>query len=367
MLDRGPMLEGKAPLLRQALAALVLALAGCNDKAVAPPPADDASAPAAGLSTEQASRVLAKIGDRAITLGDFAATLERMDQFDRLRYQTKERRRELLDELIDVELLAAEARRRGLDKQPETEEAIRQVLREAIIARTRQGLPSPGEISAAEVRAYYEANADKFHEPERRRVAVIVLNDRKAAERVLKDALKVKSPAEWGDLVYKSSVTAPKTRPPGAPVELAGDLGVVGPPEDARGKNDKIPAPVRTAVFRIPNVGDVLDTIVEGEGKFYIVRMNGITAAHHRSIEEADRSIRVAILQQKVEEREKALDAELRKKFPVEIDEAALTKVKIPDDVKGFEGAPASPWDAPAAPPAGAPGQDGGTSDGGKP
>ncbi|UQA62321.1 peptidylprolyl isomerase [Polyangium aurulentum] len=345
------MLEGKAPFLRSALAALAIALAGCNDKAVQPQPAD-AGPQAAGLTPEQASRVLAKVGDKVITLGDFAATLERMDQFDRLRYQTKERRRELLDEIIDVELLAAEARRRGLDKQPETEEAIRQILREAMLARARQGLPSPGEIPATEVRAYYEANADKFHEPERRRVAAIVLNDRKTAERVLKDAVKVKTPAEWGELFAKHSVTAPKVKPPAAPAELAGDLGVVGPPEDARGKNQKIPEPIRAAVFRIGNVGDVLDQVVEAEGKFYLVRMNGITAAHHRSLEEADRSIRVAILQQKMQEREKALETELRKKFPVEIDDAALAKVKVPEGVKGFEGSEASPWALPGyAPP----------------
>ena len=56
--------------------------------------------PRLALSPEQATRTLAKVGDRVITLGDFAATLERMDQFDRLRYQTKERRKELLDEII---------------------------------------------------------------------------------------------------------------------------------------------------------------------------------------------------------------------------------------------------------------------------
>lgn len=340
------MLEGKALLLRSALAALVIALVGCNDKAVQPQP-QDAGPQAAGLTPEQASRVLAKVGDKAITLGDFAATLERMDQFDRLRYQTQERRRELLNELIDVELLAAEARRRGLDKQPETEEAIRQILREAMLARARQGMPAPGEIPASEVRAYYEANADKFHEPERRRVAAIVLNDRKTAERVLKDALKVKTAAEWGELFFKHSVTAPKTRLPTSPADLAGDLGIVGPPEDARGKNQKIPEPVRAAVFRIGNAGEVLDGVVEAEGKFYLVRLNGMTPAHHRSLEEADRSIRVAILQQKMQDREKALDAELRKKFPVEIDDAALAKVKVPEGVKGIEGGDPYPADVP--------------------
>jgi len=341
------------------LAALGALVAGCNDHAVTQP-APDAGPAAAGLSPEQAGRVLAKVGERVITLGDFAASLERMDQFDRLRYQTKERRRELLDEIIDVELLAAEAKRRGLDKQPETEEAIRQILRDAMLAKARQGLPAPGEIPPAEVRAYYDANADQFNEPERRRVAVIVLEDRKKAEAVLKEAAKIKTPAEWGELFFKHSITAPKTKPPSAPLDLAGDLGVVGAPSDARGKNQKVPEPVRAAVFKIANVGDVLGELVEAEGKFYVVRMNGITAAHHRTLQEADRQIRIAILQQKMQEREKALEADLRKKFPVEIDDAALGKVKLPEGVKPLDPGEPSVW-APQAPAS----ADAGAGDGG--
>ncbi|MRG92667.1 peptidylprolyl isomerase [Polyangium spumosum] len=338
-------------LVRRALsslfvAAIVALSAGCNDKAVAPPAAD-AAAPAAGLSPEQATRTLAKVGDRVITLGDFAATLERMDQFDRLRYQTKERRKELLDEIIDVELLAAEAKRRGLDKQPETEEAIRQILRDAILADARKGLPAPGEIPPAEVRAYYEAHVEQFREPERRRVAAIVLSDRKTAARVLEDATKIKTAAEWGELFQKHSMTAPKVKDPNTSLDLAGDLGVVGAPDDPRGKNPKIPEPIRAAVFKIPSVGSVLDEIVEAEGRFYVVRMNGITAAHSRTLQEADRSIRVKLLQQKIQEREKALEADLRKKFPVEIDDAALGKVKLPEGVKPYEGKGADPWTLP--------------------
>jgi peptidyl-prolyl cis-trans isomerase C len=286
---------------------------------------------AGGLTPEQAGRVLAKVGDKTITLGDFAQTLERMDQFDRLRYQTKERRRELLQEIIDVELLALEAKRRGLDKQPEAEDAIRQVLRDALLAQARVALPSPAEIPASEVRAYYEANQARFSEPERRRVAAIVMDDKKEAEKVLKAAQKVKNATEWGELFYKHSQTAPKTRGPNAPVDLAGDLGIVGPMDDAKGANPKVPDPVRAAVFKIGNVGSVAAEVVSEGGKHYIVRMNGITAAHHRTLAEADRTIRIALIQDKMQKIERDLEADLRKKFPVEIDDRALAGVKMPE------------------------------------
>src|SRR5512147_645373 len=108
------------------LAALLCAVlsAGCREKAKQSPAAvASASAPAPGkLTPELARQVLAKVGDRDITLGEYAETLERMDPFERIRYQSPDRRKQLLNEIIQVELLAEEAKRRGLDKTPETQE-----------------------------------------------------------------------------------------------------------------------------------------------------------------------------------------------------------------------------------------------------
>lgn len=323
------------------LAAATLALlVGCNESALQQ--TADAGPAVAGLTAEQSARVVAKVGDRTITLGEFAKALERMDQFDRLRYQSKERRRELLDEMIDVELLAAEARRVGLDKDPEAEDAIRQILRDAMLAKAREGMPTPAGIPEQDVRAYYESHLDRFTEPERRRVAAIVMTDKKEAAKVLKDALKAKSQKEWGELFFKSSTTAPKTRGPNNPAELAGDLGIVGPPDDAKGGNPKVPEPVRAAAYKLKAVGDMAEDLIEHDGKLYIVRLNGITAPHKRTLAEAERSIRVLLLQDMMAQREKDLEAELKKKFIVEIDEKALAAVKLPGNLDKWESTGAS-------------------------
>src|SRR5438128_6367199 len=84
----------------------VLAEGGCNEKAVPGSGAADSGAhhTSESLTPEQAAKVLAKVGDKTITLGDYVAALEHMDQFDRMRYQSPERRKELLGEMINVEL-----------------------------------------------------------------------------------------------------------------------------------------------------------------------------------------------------------------------------------------------------------------------
>lgn len=334
---------------------LALLLAGCDEPALQTP--SDGGVPMFGLTAEQSARVLAKVGDKVITLGDFARTLERMDQFDRLRFQTKERRRDLLGEIVDVELLALEAKRRGLDKEPATADAIRQVLRESMLAQMRQGLPAPAEIPAQQVREYYDAHLDKFTEPERRRLSVIVMSDKGAAEKVLKEAQKAGTGSAWGELVVKHSLLAPKEKGANAPLDLAGDIGIVGPPSDARGANPQVPEPVRALAFQLSGVGVVGDELVEVKDRFYIVRISGVTAGHQRTLTEAERSIRVAILQQKMQDQDRALEEELRRKFPVEINEAALGAVKLPPQLivdppaATTPATSAQPGAAPVAPP----------------
>jgi hypothetical protein len=280
-----------------------------------------------------------------------------MNEFDRMRYQSPEQRKKLLDEMIDFQLLADEAERRGLDKAPETEEAIRQVLRDVMVADARKGLPAPAEIPVADVRGYYDSHRDEFHEPERRRVSVLIFNDRKEAEKVLPDAQKANT-AEWGKLAQRygeggqgpapsssgGPAPAASSLPP-RPVETTGELGIVGPPGDAKGDHPKVPPEVRAAVFEIQgDVGAVLGRVVPVGNRFYLVRLAGRSGAHDRTFEESERSIRSILLQQIAEQREKDLEESLKKQFPVSVDEAALAQVRYPGAA-----AAASQSNAPAA------------------
>ncbi|MET0591972.1 MAG: peptidylprolyl isomerase [Polyangiaceae bacterium] len=320
----------------------------CNQKAAERSVRSDAGRQPGGLAPEQAAQVLAKIGDKVITLGDYAATLERMDQFDRLRYQSPERRKELLQEIIDVELLAEDARKKKLDQEPETQQVTRQILRDALLAEVKRDLPAPADIPEAEVRAYYEAHRDDFREPERRRVAEIVVKDRETANKVVEKA-KQTNAREWGDLYRLHSIVPLGKGPQGQPLEMAGDLGLVGPVGDPRGDNPRVLPEVRAAVFEIAQIGEVLPRAVPAKDGFHVVRMLGKSDAHERTLGDADRSIRVSLLQQKIAERETTLEADLRRQFPVTIDEQALAKVEMPPpppapvDHPGYADSPDSP------------------------
>jgi parvulin-like peptidyl-prolyl isomerase len=288
---------------------------------------DAGASPTTLLTNEQAAQVLAKVGDKAITLGDYTAALEHMDQFDRLRYQSPERRKELLDEMITVELLAMEATAKGYDKEPLAQQELRAILRDAMLAEARKGAPTPADIPESEVRAWFEAHRAEYKDPERRRVSVITLANEAEAQAALAAAKKAPGSAQWGELVRSKSLD-PQARA-NVPIDLAGDLGIVSPPGDPRGDNPRVPPEVRAAVYGVTDLGGVHDKVITSGGRFHVVRLTQKIPPHERSYEEAERSIRVKLAQDKLRAKEDELIAELKKSVKVEIDEAALGTVKV--------------------------------------
>lgn len=347
-----------------ALAALAL---GCQSKPSEPAAeAVPTVVTRADLPEDRAKVVLAKVGERTITLGDYVSALERMDRFERLRYQTKERRKLLLDEMIEVELLAREAERLGLDKEPETRAAMQQLMREEVLRELRDKAPRLEDIPQEDVAAYYDSHPNEFSDPERRRVAVIALADAKTAEQVLAE-VRGADAKRWGEMARARSllkspakVTGETARPP---LEFEGDLGLTSAGNEERGKNPAVPDPVRDAVFRLSDPGEVYPEVVPAGGRFYVVRLLAKSPARKRSLAEAETVIRARLVQQAIEKAEAALEAELAQKYPVQIDEAALASLELPQpaapiatgqaSATASSGTPSSSAAAPAPRPSG--------------
>jgi hypothetical protein len=246
--------------------------------------------------------------------------------------------------MIDVMLLADEAREKGYDKDPITQQEIREILRDAMLKKAREGAPAPNDIPEEEVRAYYDAHKADFHDPERRRASAIVLaGGAEAAAGATLEAAKKADAAQWGELVRARSVD-PQARA-NVPLDLEGDLGFVSPPGDPRGANPRVPDEVRAALFEVPKVGDVLGRVVKAGGKLYVVKLASKTEPRDRPLQEAERTIRVKLAQDKIHAKEDALLDELRAQYPVKIDEAALGQVvvQLPASADGGAEAGAGP------------------------
>jgi peptidyl-prolyl cis-trans isomerase C len=255
---------------------------------------------ARGLSTDEASAILFRVGDRSWTVGQFAEHLATLSPYLRARYQSTEKRRELIDSMIQFELLAAEARRRGLEKRPEIQDLKNRLMVEAMLQAEIQKHVRIEDITQKEIETYYTNHPEEFHKPAQVRIAHILIADKNKAARVLTEALSIAQDdhERFDALVEKHSEDA-------ATIPKQGDLNYVAQPSgntnSPMGVFGVWPAVARAA-FELQHIGDVSRSLVHTPAGYHIVRLTGRRNAIDLSLAEAHRAIQQRIWNEKREQ-----------------------------------------------------------------
>jgi parvulin-like peptidyl-prolyl isomerase len=130
-------------------------------------------------------KVLAKVGDYAITSEDLEAALKRIPEDKREGIAGR-----VLDDLIQIRVFSSEARTVGLDNEPEVKEGLVE-LTDDLLARefVRKHIDQKVRPSEQEVEDYYGKHKDDFVNPEAVRVERVMVKERDEAEKAL-EALK---------------------------------------------------------------------------------------------------------------------------------------------------------------------------------
>ena len=305
--------------------------------------------PRHGLTAEQASELLVKVGDAEITVGEFAERLADQSPYLRARYNSPERRREFLNNLIRFELLAAEARRRGLDELPEVERTRKQTMIQQMMKDLFEDRIRLSDVTDEEIRAYYEEHEDEFNKPAQVRASHILIADRATAERVLAEVrANERDMAIFSRLAQRHSEDEETRRG-----SRNGDLRFFGRDGSRGGDTDEapVPAPLAEAAFSIERIGGVYPELVQTDAGFHIVKLTGRRAALRRTLEEARRPIQNRLWRQKREDAVEEFVAGLREEAEVEENLGALDSVRIdlgPENVAAVpEGAPADALEVP--------------------
>jgi len=307
----------------------LLALTGCGEKKQEEKPAaQPSSEPPApetknGLTKEQAAEPIAKVGDTTITVGEFAERLSSQSPYLRARYSSPERKREFLDNMVRFELLAVEAEKRGLDKQPEVDRVKRQMMVQQMMTELfdEQGVKL-SDIPDADIEAYYGAHKAEFNKPEQRRASHIQCKTKPECEGVLAKLKTAK--ADDMELFRKLADqhnTDVETK------DRQGDLRFFSQ-EPAEGE----PAPpkaVRDAVWTLAKNGDMFDSVVQSDAGFHVVKRTGERPALARTLEDARRLIQNRLWREKRETSIEAFVADLRKKADVKENLDVLKQVKV--------------------------------------
>lgn len=286
------------------------------------------SDPCASLAPAERDAVIARVGDTSLTVCDFSRRLAGQNPYLRARLNTPEARRALVRAWVDGELLALEARSRGLDRDPAVRNAILSQLARQVESEIRAGV-APAVVSDADIERYYREHIAEYETPEQVRFSHIVVSSRPEAERLLAEAQR----APTDDAAWRALVRA-NTRDE-ATKETGGDVGFV-----SREGSVQVPSELSQAAFRLRNPGEVLGEIVQsarggpnrGPG-FHVLRMIARRESMRRSLDDVRRAIRNRLYEERNDLAQtnavRDLVARLRRESTVQVDDAALANVRL--------------------------------------
>jgi peptidyl-prolyl cis-trans isomerase C len=283
-----------------------------------------------GLTPEQSQQPLVKVGDSTITLGEFAERLGGQSPYLRARYNSPERRREFLDNMVRFELLSIEASKRGYDKTDDVARIRKQMMVQQMMQELfdKQGIKL-SDIGDAEIEHYYDNNKSEFQKPAQVRASHIQVKDKATAEKLLKEVKAKPADMELFRKLAQQYNEDPATK------ESYGDLHFFSAEkDDTEGEEAPRPVAVRKAAFSLENVGDVYPEAVQSEAGFHVVKLTGKRDAMNRSLDDARRLIQNRLWRQKREEAIEKFVADLRTKASVKENLDLLAQVKVQPGAK---------------------------------
>jgi peptidyl-prolyl cis-trans isomerase C len=291
------------------------------------------------------SQVVAKVDDSVITIADVQERINKQSPFVRARYTSAEKKREFLDTLVKFEVMAAEAARRGYDKDPDVQRVMKQQMISKLMQKDFESKLKVEDVPDADVEKYYNEHPAEFHQKDEVRVSAIFVKDKAKADKVYKEASALPKgpgvpgdPKAFRDLVVKYSEDD-DSKPRG------GDLSFFA--ADAA----TVPKPIVDAAFKLKEIGEMAPPIKTDRG-WAIIRLTQKRPGFNRPLAEAKRQIQQRLFR---DLRSKAMDTfvdDLKKKSSITINDDNLAKVVVETGSHGME---QGPMGMPGMMPAGAP------------
>jgi len=280
------------------------------------------------------------VGDTVITAHDLEAQVAFFGRSKYLmdHYSKPEKKKEVLNGMIQAEALYQEACRLGYDRDPAVKrDVVNRMLMKEVDSRV-----DAQSISDGDVEKYYLAHPKDFSRLDQVRFTQIVVKDRSKAVKVAAEAkaLPKGNTAALRALVGKDSEDeASRAR--------GGDSGLI----DRNATS--LPKAVVEAAFALAQVNDVSDP-VQTESGYAIVVLTQKQPGFSKSLAESKADIQSRLTYEGRQQKRNTLIADVRKRTKIEIDEAQLAKLTLPLPGSGQSTAAPdkrSPGPGPGAPP----------------
>jgi peptidyl-prolyl cis-trans isomerase C len=262
----------------------------------------------------------------AITVEEVNRQLAALPPMVRMRLQGTAARKDYVEGLVRVELLAREGIRQGLQNDPDVVETVKKVLAQKTLQQTlEKNAPQPGDD---EVKAWYDGHQADYQRPETVQVQDLFLtaDSKDAARRKARaaeaDKLRAKAKALKPEDETGFSALVKASSDDALTKQIGGDLR----PMPVADLEARYGTEVAQAAKALQNPGDLSPVVVTEKG-FHILRLKARVPARVQSLEEVKMQIRNRLFS----ERRTAASDELLKRLKAEsgftLDEAALAQL----------------------------------------
>jgi peptidyl-prolyl cis-trans isomerase C len=285
------------------IAILTVFILGCDvlfPKKDKPGP-DFSSAPPAVKGT-----LLAQVNDWAIGTGDFSDQLEALKTlYPNVDIGSKDAKKRILEELIDFEILAQYAETKGLDKDKDVMEAVKNFKRTFLAQKMLEEISRKVTITDVEVQNFYNSNRLNLREPEERKIREIIVRTESQAKDIVIKSLQGQS---FSSLAKEYSIADSKRK--------NGDLGYLSVDPQERFQKFWEEA-FTTEEGKISNY-------FQGPKGYYILKVEDKRGGKEKPLTELKSTIREYLRREKMDKEKSDIINAAREKFNVVINESLV-------------------------------------------
>ncbi len=250
--------------------------------------------------------VIAKIGEREITIEDIKRTKEYMPKEHLQMLDTLNGKKEFINKMVIQEMIYLHA----LEEKWDQEEAFLEDMKNIKVERLKgygiNKILGDVQVGQKDIEAFYESNKDSFKTGETVRARHILVDNKEKAEELL---LKLKNGKDFAETASENSSCPSKAN--------GGDLGTFE-------KGRMVPE-FDEAVFAL-DIGEISD-VIQTQFGYHVIKLEEKNEPRDLSFDEMKEKIKEHLLAQEKSAVFSKITEQLREKYAIQVNEDLLDEI----------------------------------------